>query len=204
MEQITERIESIDADLFEEKLTPGEVSKWRALPGIRPPPTSELMAVEYHEAGHVVAAEFYGLKPFRAECDRNSGGGKAMLAAPRDGQKNDPMEDTMENFALGVFGVVGLADCSQSFEEIAYRTAVVFMAGTQAELIHAGINKDAGVYDSHDSDTDRANHVLRTILKADISLAWAQMQARHILEQNWKRVEEIASELSLKGCWEPS
>lgn len=96
MEQIKERVKSIETDLFEEKLIPGEGSKWKPFPGMRPPLNFELRAVEYHEAGHVVAAEFYGMKPPRAECDRNRGAGWAQLAPLRDGQKNSPMEGPIE------------------------------------------------------------------------------------------------------------
>ena len=145
----------------------------------------------------MVAAECYGITPHRAEVDLQGGCGHMLL---RPLTADSPACDE-ESGALGMFGLVGLTDTSNTFEEMALCSAVILMAGQQAELVRAGITP-AGVLRMNDQDTRQAAYLLRTILGTDVALGWAQLQARYLLAQHWVRVEAIASELQAKGCWD--
>ncbi len=161
------------------------------------PPADGWQSIAHHEAGHVVAAECYGLAPHSAGVDMNNGCGE-MLMLPPPAIAAPPRDEG--SGALGLLGLVGLADTSNSFEEMALRSAVIYMAGVQAELVQAGITP-AGVLRLNDKDTRQASFLLRFNLKTDIALGWAQLQARYLLSTHWERVEEISNELHEKGCW---
>lgn len=159
-------------------------------------PADGWQSIAHHEAGHVVAAQCYGVTPHRAVIDLRNGSGGVWLASP----PVDPPTHDEESAALGVFGIVGLADASIVFEEIALRSAVILMAGQQAEFIQAGITP-AGVARMNAQDTRQATYLLRFIFGTDVALGWVQLQARYLLRQHWQRVEKIAGELKERGMY---
>ncbi|MEJ1958367.1 MAG: hypothetical protein WDM70_02010 [Nitrosomonadales bacterium] len=108
-------------------MKPPERFKQRVFP-LWQPPAYGWQSISHHEAGHIVAAECYGVAARSAVVDLHSGCGYAQL-----GQLNDPPEDRTgedeERTAIRMMGVVGLADTLQTFEEMALRAAVIYMAG---------------------------------------------------------------------------
>jgi len=177
-------------------MKPPERFKWRVYPTWEPP-ADRWKSIAHHEAGHVVAAQHYGITPHSAVVSLRDGSGHTLLAP----QQAEPPSHDEERGALGVFGLVGLADASIVFEEIALRSAVILMAGQQAELMQAGI-APAGVWRTSSQDVRQARYLLQKIFGTEIALAWTQLQARYLLGQHWESVEKIASELQKVGAYE--
>lgn len=180
-------------------MKPPERFKRRVFPSWEPP-ADGWRSVTHHEAGHVVAAEFYGVMPHSAVVELHNGSGYAVLGRTPGDPTPLRIGKDCEDAALAMFGVVGLVDTSNTFEEMALRSAVILMAGQQAELVQAGI-APAGVLRLNDPDTRQARFLLRLVFNTDVALGWAQLQARYLLRQHWKRVEKISSKLRKKGCW---
>lgn len=176
-------------------MKPPERFKRRVFPPWEPP-ANGWRSITHHESGHIVAAQCYGVTPHGAVVDLSNGCGHMLLAPPLV----DSLGRDEESGALGVFGIVGLVNTPRTFEEIALRTAVILMAGQQAELMQAGITP-TGVLRMNAQDTRQAIYLLRFIFGTDVALGWAQLQARYLLSTHWERVEKIASELREEGCW---
>ena len=142
---------------------------------------ADLERVSYHEAGHVVLMEWLGLEDVRAEATAT--GGVAHMPPGLVDSLSDPSEDES--------GI------------LAATAAALFHAGVVAEMINRAEPWAGPIYYPDQDDFKRADAMLQVRFGRLSSAAhgYAQRVARHVLEQRWERVQEIAAALVERGEW---
>lgn len=154
------------------------------------PRTREGLA--FHEAGHVITADVLGLPVSNARIS-NTVGAFSLLEAQGTGPAMT-LEQSADVLVLAArVQLPGIND--QACREC---VAVMFFAGRQAQVIHAGLEFAATF--QMDADGQQARHVLRGMA---ITAGACQLAAYHLLMEHWQRVEGVAAELVTHGVWRP-
>lgn len=147
----------------------------------RGPTGADLVRVSFHEAGHCVMLEWLGIEGVRAEAGERSG--QAVLPPGLLENLNDPGPDES--------GI------------LAASAAAILHAGWEAESLHRGEPWEGPTFAPRQPDFQVAEALLMARFGRFSSAGhgYAARLARHVLEQRWERVEQIAQALVERGEW---
>ncbi len=181
---------------------------YRARPLMVPPPClavaeMSILSIAHHEAGHAVAALALGLSPIEETISGSKGFVSLYGTLPAMDSDVEPSKTlALEEQTALLLLLAADALPTYSNTDRALTIATVLMAGTQSELLLAGLDSD-GLLMLQCNDFKKSVAVLRQAFGTEVPLAWCQANARAILSQRWAEVEAIVHDLMTKGFWKP-
>lgn len=142
---------------------------------------ADLERIAHHEAGHVVLMQWLGVDGMRAEASAT--GGQALLPPGLLSNLGEPGPDE-----TGILSATAAAALHAGFEAERLLRGEPWLGPTLAPMA---------------SDFQIAEALLapRFGFKSSAGHGWAGRLARHVLEQRWERVEQIAQALIERGTW---
>lgn len=157
----------------------------------------------YHEAGHAVLSELYGLAVDTAEVNAQGTKGKVRLVRPQ-GRANhyEAPKLMIKEWAVEFKAMLdkGPVEIKAGLEKTALELAAMYVGGVMCELLLHDKDLAPGTYLLlHNQDWDDARHILWMVFSCHTPLFYCQRLARAVLAENWAWVEAVAAEIESVG-----